>query len=218
VSNPATFHVHIDATSTSPTFEDVITHALGFSSADFDDSVPETDSFQPARHFTLKPHDALEFKSAFEAVVNAAESTGGLEGYIEGEFIPLDCSIPSGDFNPEVPPPFRISRCQLPMGGFRESEIHISVNRNRSDQRLGDVLRSMGFFVANILKPSGLAQIFTVQGTRGQIDALLPATQSYLSLAGGAVNGSIKEERIARWWVSNPRLTLPPVISQIHWL
>jgi hypothetical protein len=71
MSAAAPFHVYIDAISASPEFENILTRTLGFSSTDFDDSILETDSFQPARHFTRKPANSSEFKDTFEETSRA---------------------------------------------------------------------------------------------------------------------------------------------------
>jgi hypothetical protein len=39
----------------------------------------------------------------------------------------------------------------------------------------------------------------------------------YLEDVGGAVNCSLKEERVAAWWLSEPTLRLPPVVGEIEW-
>ncbi len=75
----------------------------------------------------------------------------------------------------------------------------------------------MGLFSAYMNKRYGRAIIFTVGGTREQIGALLEPLRKYLHKAGGAVAGSIKEERIAAYWLSDPNLRLPPVMASIEW-
>jgi hypothetical protein len=57
-----------------------------------------------------------------------------------------------------------------------------------------------------------------VQGSRQKIHSILPALKEYLKSVGGAVNCSIKEERVAAWWLSEPTLRLPPVVSAIEWI
>ena len=97
-----------------------------------------------------------------------------------------------------------------------DDEIHITLDREKSDSRLIQSLRSMGFFSAYMDKPSGSkVEILTVQGTRQQIQEILPELIMYLQQAGGAVNCSIKEERIIRWWTSSKGVSLPPVIESV---
>jgi hypothetical protein len=76
----------------------------------------------------------------------------------------------------------------------------------------------MGFYPAWLKKAKGLAQVFTAQGSREHIDALLPSLLDYLERAGGATDCSIKEERVARYWISGPDVKLAPVIQRIMWL
>ncbi len=42
------------------------------------------------------------------------------------------------------------------------------------------------------------------------------AMKEYIDAVGGAVMCSIKEERIARWWVSGDEVKLPPVIHEVR--
>jgi hypothetical protein len=62
-----------------------------------------------------------------------------------------------------------------------------------------------------------VAEVLTVQGVRDKILAILPPLIEYLEKAGGAVNCSVKEERIAKWWMSAPDVPLPPVVDLIQW-
>lgn len=75
----------------------------------------------------------------------------------------------------------------------------------------------MGFFSAWTPKEYGIAQIFTAQGSRKHVDAILPSLLEYLETAGGSLNCSVKEERVARSWVSSSNLPLPPVIGEVIW-
>jgi hypothetical protein len=106
----------------------------------------------------------------------------------------------------------------LPSGTFRESEIHVVLDRDRSDPRLVQSLMDMGLYTAYLPKSYGTAQVFTLQGSKAKIGSLLGPLKDYLAKAGGTVNGSIKEERIADWWLSEPSLSLPPVVEDIDWL
>jgi len=74
----------------------------------------------------------------------------------------------------------------------------------------------MGFFSGFIKKPSGVFQIVTAQGSRIKVERIVPALRDYLTRAGGAVRCSIKEERVAQWWMSEPGLRLPPVIDRVQ--
>ena len=129
----------------------------------------------------------------------------------------MDQDVETEAYREGVEIPFRVASSPIARGDFRETEIHITLDRDRSDPRLLAALTEMGFFSAFMNKSYGVAQIFTVQGSRQQIDALLPRLVKYLEACGGAVNCSVKEERVARWWLSDPGVVLPPVISEIAW-
>ena len=63
-----------------------------------------------------------------------------------------------------------------------------------------------------------MAQIFTAQGTRSQIDQIRDPLYRYLQEAGGAVHCSMKEERTVRYWMSHESgIGLPQVIAEIIW-
>jgi hypothetical protein len=74
----------------------------------------------------------------------------------------------------------------------------------------------MGFFAAYIPKSYGVAEIFTAQGSRSDVSQLLPGLVDFLNSVGGAVACSVKEERIAAWWVSDSSVRLPPVIGRFE--
>ncbi|MEO1028834.1 MAG: hypothetical protein AAFX02_07225, partial [Pseudomonadota bacterium] len=61
----------------------------------------------------------------------------------------------------------------------------------------------------------GLAQILTIQGTRRQISTLAGLLRDYLARTGGFVRGKLMEERITRYWLSDPNVERPPVIDEM---
>jgi hypothetical protein len=209
------FHIHIDAKQLSDGLERTLLR-LGFEHRPFLREADET-SYAPDHHLTLKTEDPVRFRHAFDRIRHEAESSDGMDGYIEGEYVPFDESLPNRNFNPSVAVPFRVDLVPLPPGNFRQSEIHVTFDRDRSDPRLKEVLRAMGFVPASAPKPYGMDKIYTVQGSRAEISLLLPVLRAFLIRVGGGVACSIKEERIARWWVSSPSVLLPPVIGTISW-
>jgi len=210
------FHIHVDATSLKPAFESFLLEN-GFVRTDFAGHPEGADAFEAPNHLTLKLTDSVAFQQSFDRVIAKAEETSGLDGYVEGEFIPLDADIPDRPYREGVAAPFRADSGNIEPGSFRETEIHVTLDRNRSDRRLLDALTRMGFFSAYMNKPYGVAQIFTVQGSRGQIDRLLPKLLEYLEACGGTSHCSVKEERVAKWWLSSDSVSLPPVIKKIGW-
>jgi hypothetical protein len=210
------FHIHIDARSITPSFEDYLSE-LGFVRTDFAGHPDGADGFEAPNHLTLKLTDSEKFRDTFEAITSRAAASAGICGYVEGEFIPLDQDVPDKPYQPGVAVPFRIENQPIAAGKFRETEIHITLDRDRSDPRLIASLTDMGFFSAYMRKPYGVAQIFTVQGSRPDVNQLLPRLLDYLENCGGTAHCSVKEERVAKWWLSDPSVALPPVIGAIEW-
>lgn len=214
------FHIHVDAERVTPGFENFVLQRLGFWSQDFLHEDPTERSYEPARHLTQHLQDAREFKAQFAAIrTYLDDDPHALEGYVEGEFVPSDVHIPEKPFDPSIMVPCKVRLTSLPPGPktFRQDEIHITMNRERSDPRLFQALRQMGLYVAYMPKTDGVVAIFTVQGLLTDIGSLVSPLHRYLETAGGSVHCSIKEERIADWWKSRPDLPLPPVVERIEW-
>lgn len=218
VRTPAkAFDLHIDATSIVPAFETFLIKACGFWRNDFCGHPDGLEGHEPDHHLTLQLETGKEFRDMFDKVVSYAREHRPMTGYVEGEFIALDVDLPELPFADDQPIPFAIETGAIVPGTFRESEIHVTMSRDSSDRRLRSNMLKMGFFSAYLPKKYGVAEVFTVQGTRDQIDALVPAVRRYLDRAGGGVNCSIKEERVADFWLSAPNVHCPPIIKKITW-
>jgi hypothetical protein len=211
------FHIHVDALNISLDFQQRLIHNLGFWRSDFSGHPEGAEHYEPPHHLTQKTADSKEFKELFDRIVEHARAPHAMKGYIEGEFVPLDKDLVPRPFDVSVPMPFKLQRTFLPAGAFRETEVHVTLDRDRSHPQLLRNLLEMGLFAAYLPKVYGTAAIFTAQGSRAHIDVLLPSLTAYLERAGGAVECSIKEERIAHWWMSEPDLPLPPVVESIEW-
>jgi hypothetical protein len=208
------FHIHVDAHTLSKEFENFLLKNLSFFNTNFSGHPEEVPHYETPIHLTNKTNDGKDFKKIFDAIVEYLDNhPGSIEGYVEGEYIPLDIDIEAKPFNPEVEIPCQFELTDLPVGTFREDEIHITLDSEKSDPRLIKNLRKMGFFSAYMEKSFGTVEILTVQGTIKQIEQVLEPILHYLKDAGGAVKCSVKEERIIRWWVSSHDLKLPPVIN-----
>ena len=212
------FHIHIDATSMPVDFDKYVSNQLGFARTDFAGHPEGFEHYEPANHLTYKTTNVKEYRQMFRDVVSFAESGDGMSGYIEGEYVALDMNIEPKPYDSSGPLPFRLHTRFLPIGTFRETEIHITLNKGLSDKRLLTSLLEMGFFCAYLPKKYGTAAIFTAQGSRSTIDQILPSITDYLQLVGGAVECSIKEERITHWWLSRSDIPRPPVVDTIEWL
>jgi hypothetical protein len=212
------FHIHIDAQNISSDFEHHLIHEFGFWRSDFSGHPEGVEHYEPPHHLTQKAANSKEFKALFDRIVEQAKAPRAMSGYIEGEFVPLDKDLAPRPFDASVLMPFKLQRAFLSAGAFRETEVHVTLDRDRSHPQLQRNLLEMGLYAAYLPKPYGTAAIFTAQGSRAKINAILPALTTYLEGAGGAVECSIKEERIADWWMSEPTMPLPPVIDSVQWM
>jgi hypothetical protein len=212
------FHVHVDATTLSNDFEERLIGDLEFFRNNFCGHPEGAQAFEPRVHLTRKVESADEFRRLFRLVEQRAMNPAAMSGYLEGEFVAYDQTIPEHSFDASVRPPFKLKLESLPAGTFRESEIHITLRRDSSDPIQLQRLLSMGLFAAYLPKSYGTAEIFTVQGSRLVITELFSPLIEYLRQAGGVTDCTIKEERIAAWWVSGSDVLLPPVVQAIEWL
>src|SRR5579872_6013941 len=87
----------------------------------------------------------------------------------------------------------------------------------RSDPRLLLKLQQMGLLTIYVPKPWGISIIFTAQGNRKEIAQMVSSLHAFVGRSGGAVECSIKEERIVNWWISPGHVSIPPVIHKISW-
>jgi hypothetical protein len=210
------FHIHVDASWVSAEFERLLI-TLGLRRVDFSREDASDGLYAPAHHMTIKIYDFQELRSTFDSIESYVSSHQAMIGYIEGEMLPFDLSIAQKPFDDSVDIPFVVELGNLGAGEFRETELHVTLDQQGTDPRLISGLRAMGLFCAHMPKRSGMALIFTVQGSRSHIDSLTPVLKEYLTAAGGACRASIKEERIVRWWISSADVKRPPVIKAIHW-
>lgn len=211
------FHIHVDATSVPAELEQELMSDLALSRRDFAEAPTEEKTYTPDLHYTTKPKSARDFRLQFPEILRRVRQHPGFVGYIEGEFIPDVYEVAPRTFDPTVDVPFRLNLGALSPGRFRESEVHVTMSYEKSDPRLRGRLVEMGLFPAFYPKPWGLAQIFTMQGTRAQVSELVKPLLAFLSRAGGSVTCRVKEERIAKWWMSSNDLPLPPVIAAVDW-
>jgi hypothetical protein len=212
------FHIHVDAQALSQDFERRLVSDYGFWRSDFSGHPEGIEHYEPPHHLTQKMVAGKEFRKMFDDIVSHVKGRDAIKGYLEGEYIALDKDLAVRPFDPSVSVPFKLELAFLPPGTFRESEVHVTMDRDRSHPQLLSNLIEMGLFAAYLPKPYGTAVIFTAQGSRAKIDAVVPAVMDYVERAGGAVECSVKEERIVNWWMSESNLPLPPVVDCILWL
>jgi hypothetical protein len=210
------FHIHIDASWIAAAVEDALVREHGFAAMDFDLNNSKPPCYAPERHLTRKVFAANEFKQAFNNVERIAETTRSIRGYIEGEFVALNETIEGRSYDPAARLGVRFGWRELQPGTFRESEVHITFRRSPPDDRLERSLLDAGFFAVLLPKADGMAKVFTAHGSRRDIRTLVPPVLDFLRAAGGFEMVKVKEERIARWWISDSRLPVPPVIDHLQ--
>ncbi|HYR78154.1 MAG TPA: hypothetical protein VEM96_20245 [Pyrinomonadaceae bacterium] len=210
------FHIHVDAAWVSPEFETFLKQELGFFRTDFVGA--DGGKTEPLNHLTLKTRDAQVFRGAFAQVVTYAQSHRAMAGYVEGEVITFDKDFDWSPHDPNVPTPFKLEMTSLPPKTFRESEFHLTLCPERSDPRLLQRLTEMGLLMIYMPKTWGVALVFTAQGNRNLIRSLTLNLAAFLEKAGGAVMGSLKEERVAKWWTSDKAIKFPPVVRAAQWM
>lgn len=215
----AGFDIHVDATELSQEAEQFLIEEMGFWRSDFCGHPENAEAYEPPHHLTLKPDTGVEYNNSFNRVREYFQShSRSIRGYIEGEFFAFDKDLETKPFDGSVKSPFTVRTRFLPPGAFRESEIHVTMSRDKSDPRLIRTLMGMGFFAAYLSKNFGVGQVFTVQGTQAQIQEILQPLFDFLDKIGGSTHCSVKEERVVGWWTSDPILRLPPVVDEICWL
>jgi hypothetical protein len=213
----AEFHIHVDAMTLAPEFEEFLTSKLAFWRSDFGGHPEGQQRYEPVHHLTQEPRDGHEFRAIFDEVVRRANVGRQMTGYIEGEYIPTDIDIDEAPYDGSVKAPLRVSLAPLPSGRFRESEIHITLDRDRSEPGLIQALTDIGLYSGFIPKAYGIGQVMTVQGSRTHIAEIEKPLLDFLRSAGGGKACSLKEERVIDWWVSESEIQLPPVIDRIDW-
>jgi hypothetical protein len=209
------FHIHLDASRIGSSLRSRLLGPMAFSEKNFIRGGRGAEH-SPDHHLTKKYWDRPTFESDFASIVSDIEAGAEFHGYIEGEFIALDRDFPLRPGDVSVGKPLSFSLAPLPKGSFRETELHLTVASDLSEQAVLEDLFDMGFFCAYAPKAYGTAQIFTVQGSLKHIDEIKHQLIPFLERRGGLSHASLKEERIVRWWTSAFDLKLPPVVDAIH--
>jgi hypothetical protein len=211
------FHIHVNAHSISSSAESLLVDKFGFKAYDPCGHSNHGLSYEISRHFVKDSENGRDFKSDFVSLKNYFEEhSNEIDGFMEGEFISLDTKIEEREFDPSVALPFKILLKSLKPGTFRQDEIHIILDKDRSDSRLIDSLKEAGFFSSAYLRKTRcIVEVLSVQGSYETIQTILPQVLSYMQSAGGAVKCNLMEEKIVRWWVSNSNFKLPPIVDSV---
>ena len=199
----------------SDKFEQYLLSELGYWRTDF--VAPDGGPTDPLNHLTVKPNTTKEFKDIFDCTVEYARIHNGMEGYVEGEVIASEVSISEDDYDQSIPIPYKLEMESLPVGHFKQAEFHLTLCPEHSHRDLLEKLRNMGLMTIYMPKPRGIALIYTAQGEINVISELVDQTTQFLEKSGGAVKCDIKQEHIAKWWLSDDSLSLPPVVKTIRY-
>ncbi len=207
------FHIHVDAAEMSRDFEEAATRDLGFSRDDFNPMPSKGPQAYPCNHLSKKLATVNEFHRAFDDVAQLAVS--GVVGYIEGECVVRRSEVRPLIYAPSVPLPFSVGLKDLGPREFRETEIHISALASDVDDDVKSSLVTAGFFLAYKGNVDQRKLIFTIQGSVRTIRPVYVVLLQWLSTSGALGPCVIKEERIRRFWLSDPDVFRPPVVETI---
>lgn len=200
-TQPKIFHIHIDARRMPKGLEVFAIQELGFYDTDFSGHPEGYQHFEPKRHLTLKVKTKEEFNDIWAILEKKADDSKDFVGYLEGEFIPEDEFIPYTEFK-DIPVPFRIERKTLSGSEkeeFRQTEFHLTMEKENSNPALVNRLLESGLYGAYIPKKDGEFLVLTMQGFIKDIVPLYNKLREYLFEAGGAYRCTIKEERALRF-------------------
>ncbi|HXC53112.1 MAG TPA: hypothetical protein VN634_19650 [Candidatus Limnocylindrales bacterium] len=213
------FHIHVDPIDAATSFEELLL-AEGFVRVEYalEPSTFETNAadFCHDHHLTYKTFSSREYKKVSDFVFALLDEGQAIRrGYVECECVTFREALPQAPYRSN-PLPFRLEMSSPSPSAFRESEIHVTLDSERSDPRLLKKLREIGMLKGTIPKPWGKASIFTAQGTQEQIDRIREPLWDFLRRSGGGVRCTIKEEKTVRYWLSHAvGIGLPQVISTI---
>jgi len=163
---PKIYHIHIDAQQMPKALDEYAIKNLNFVPTDYDGHPDGYDHFEPQRHLTLKAPDKALFKAVWNQLEAKMDEYPDFVGYIEGEFLPIDEYIPYSQYK-DIPIPFYITRRKLNPSNsedFRQTEIHVTMEKTQSHPDLMKKLLDSGMYGAFIPKIDGEFLVLTIQG------------------------------------------------------
>jgi len=177
-----------------------VLRALGFKDASFDNPYPDGHVGSVAV-WTFKSKDETECSARWARVLEFVKQLE-IPGFGEYECIMLDKTIQTNHpFDPHTVKPFKLKQYSLPEGGFKESEVHISLDYDASDPRVMEWFISIGMVPAILPKhrTDGSrynALVLTSQGDRQEIGRVVKKLHNVIPRLGGIEGCSIKFEVI----------------------
>ncbi len=215
------YHIHLDTQTTSTELHQKI-QSLGFFSHNFTGHPKGYPHFEPTSHSTIKLGSKFEFKRVWNETIKLIEKEKDVVGYLEGEYIPTDQFIPFKEMGGFLPPSFSIKRRRInPEKGemFRETEFHLVMDFDNSEQKVITALLDAGLYGALLQKPDHRAIVLTCQGNRRLIKPLFKEIIRYLNDVGGVKRCTIKEEIALKHQLFNMSASeLPEVVDSITYI
>lgn len=215
-TQPKIFHIHIDGQNDIPhDLEKYAIDEIGFYDRPFSGHPEGADHFEPSCQLTLKANTKEEFKIAWDKLESKIKEFPDFVGYVEGEFIPIDDYIPYTEYN-DIPVPFYVVKRKLIHGEqFRQTEVHLTMDKNTSHPSLIKKLLDSGLYGGYIPKPNAEYIVFTMQGYIKDIVPLITSLKEFLIESGGADKCTIKEERAIAHILCNVDVNELPEIADI---
>ncbi|QHI35775.1 hypothetical protein IMCC3317_11230 [Kordia antarctica] len=219
-TQPNIFHIHIDALEMSKELYDYVTKELRFYDSDFNGHPEGYVHFEPKRHMTLKLDTKEEYIEVWKKLESYTKAKD-LKGYLEAEYIPIDDFIPYNEYR-DIPVPFKIKRRRLTgekNEEFRQTEIHLTMDKDKSHPDLLKKLLDSGLYGAYLPKDRGTFLVLTIQGFVKDIVQLCSVLKKYIEQSGGAYSCTIKEERAINYKLYGINETqLPEIAEEINYL
>lgn len=193
-------HLHVDMFAQPPKSLIDALRVLGFWDTSF--RVPYPDGHDGCvAHWTWKTENATSAHQKWAALSQIIQGAG-IPGYIERELIKFDLDEPitvDHPFDPSVERPFMLEKYTLSEGGFKESEVHMTLDKDASDPRVMDYFTSMGMVPAIMPKRHADgspfdALILTAAGDKREIAHVMKELRDVIPRLGGIKGCSIKFE------------------------
>lgn len=213
------YHIHLDTKTASTELHTKIQQELGFFAHHFSGHPDGYVHFEPTSHSSIKLFSRDEFNKTWNRAVELVTTEKDVIGYLEGEFIPIDVAITFKEMVSYLPPPFRIKRRTLDQNKgekFRETEFHLVMDFDRSNQKVINGLLDAGLYGALLAKQDHRAIVLTIQGHQRFIKPLIQTVIEYLNEVGGVQRCTIKEEvALANQLFNMPSNDLPEIIDEL---
>lgn len=219
-TQPRIFHIHVDGQNMPLGLYDYAVKELAFVPSDYNGHPEGYYHAEPVHHLTLKVATKELFNSVWKQLEEKLSGFPEFKGYIEGEYIPIDEFIPYKTYT-GMPVPYEIKTRKLNDSNnehFRQTEIHVTMERTGSDPDLMKELLDAGLYGAFIPKYDGEFLVLTMQGYIKEIVPLIETTRNYLITAGGANRCTIKEERAIAYKLCHiDSVDLPEIAAEIRY-